>query len=471
MFAYILKRLALFLPTWGLISVIVFALSRCASGDAVTEKLRSNAESTTGQTISKALYTETAIQLGLDKPTFYFSIVPAAFPDTFYKILKRDERKAAEELVWQYGNWATISNYRQAVAHFLSDLEKTPIQPLIRRDRNESERVSRLQNEAAQLPIQSDTTAIQFYLNKLRQIADTSLWQGEVKKVSDAYNALKINPARENLYFPKLSWYGFDNQYHHWLKKVLSGDFGDSKKDMTVAKRLHDPLSITAILGSLTLILSFLIGILLGVYVAMFRHKRRGQWLMRGLFAIYAMPNFWLATLGAMYLATPYYGLQIVEGIGLSPDIPVGANVWQVLWLSANRLILPIICLAIHPITVIARQMQASVTAVLSQDYIKTAQAKGLSKQQVIWKHAVRNALTPIATLLGSMIPAVVGGAFAIEMIFSIPGMGMTAVEAIQSDDWQVVYAVLLLVSAVILLGNLLTDILYKWLNPRIVYQ
>ena len=105
---YFLKRLLLIVPTWLVISAIVFGLSRCVSGDLVAEKLRNSSETTTSNTISEDIYTETAHELGLDKPVFYASIQPAAFPDTLYKILHRDERDAAEKLLWQYGNWSAL---------------------------------------------------------------------------------------------------------------------------------------------------------------------------------------------------------------------------------------------------------------------------------------------------------------------------------------------------------------------------
>ena len=124
--------------------------------------------------------------------------------------------------------------------------------------------------------------------------------------------------------------------------------------------------------------------------------------------------------------------------------------------------------MTIHPVAVIARQMQAAVQETMKKDFILTAKAKGLTQKRVMWRHAVRNSLTPMVTLLAAMIPSLVGGAFAVELIFNLNGMGKTTIEAMGGGDWSVVFAVLMLVSAVVLLGNWLSDGLYRWLNPRV---
>jgi peptide/nickel transport system permease protein len=192
---------------------------------------------------------------------------------------------------------------------------------------------------------------------------------------------------------------------------------------------------------------------------------------MRSIFAVYALPTFWLATLAAMFLTTHSYHLKLFPNVGLASDVPIGATIWQTLFLSAGHLILPILCMAIHPSTVIARQMQGAISDVLKKEYIQTARAKGLPQRRIVWHHAVRNALTPLITLLGQLIPTMIVGAFAIELVFNLQGMGRTTIDAIFSKDWSVVFAVLMLLSLVILMSNLLVDILYRWFNPRVRFS
>ncbi len=458
MFQYIIKRLALMIPTWLIISVVIFSLSRCAEGDAVSDKLGKSAESNASDRISDALYTETAYNLGLDKPTFYFSILPAAFPDTFYKIIRRDEQQALEQLIWQYGNWSAISNFYKQNKAFLAKIEQNT-------------EGGDFQNNTQQLLIQHSDEVILYHIHELERLTDTTVFKSEVAKIAEIYTHLKQNATTQQLYIPKFHWFGFDNQYHHWLAQFLKGDFGLSKNDQTVVEKLKPALSITFVLSLFAVFLSFFVGVPLGVFIATNRHKRHGCWTTRFIFAVYALPTFWIATLAAMFLTTRFYGLKIFPNVGLANDTPVGVTVWETLFLSAGHLVLPIICMALHPITVIARQMQGTIVEVLKKEYIRTARAKGLPQRRVIWHHAVRNALSPLITLFGQMIPSMITGAFAVELIFNLQGMGRTTLEAIFSNDWAFVYAVLMLLSLVILFSNLLVDVLYRWFNPRVRFS
>ncbi len=455
MFQYIIKRLALTIPTWLIISVVIFSLSRCATGDTVSDKLRNSAESNSSNRISDALYAETAHELGIDKPTFYFSILPAAFPDTFYKIIRRDEQKALEHLIWQYGNWSAISLFYKENKAFLSKINAWGV----------------FQNNAQQLLIQHSDATISFHIKELERLVDTTAFKTDVEKIAEAYTYLKQNATTHQLYIPHFHWFGFDNQYHHWLTQFLKGDFGLTKNDQTVVEKLKPALSITLVLSFFAILLAFFVGIPLGVFIGTNRQNKRGRWVMRFIFAVYSLPTFWLATLAAMFLTTRFYGLKIFPNVGLATDVPVGATIWATLFWSAGHLVLPIICMALHPSTVIARQMQGAIVDVLKKDYIQTARAKGLPQSRVIWHHAVRNALTPLITLFGQMIPSMITGAFAVELIFNLQGMGRTTLEAIFSDDWSFVYAVLMLLSLVILLSNVIVDVLYRWFNPRVGFS
>jgi peptide/nickel transport system permease protein len=465
MFQYIIKRLALAIPTWLVISVVIFGLSRCATGDAVATKLGNGAESNASGRLSDAVYAETAHELGLDKPTFYFSILPAAFPDTFYKIVRRDEQLALEKLIWQYGNWSAISVFYNKNKAFLSKIGKYTVEA---RNPDIVGKGGVFQNNAQQLLIQHEDEAISFQINELKQLADTTAFKADVAEIAEAYSQIKLHPTLWRCYLPHFHWFGADNQYHHWLTQFLKGHFGFAKNSQSVADILKPALIITFVLGFFALVLAFSIGIPLGVFVATHRHQRSGRWVMRGIFAVYSLPAFWLATLALVFLTSGYSGFKIFPTAGLAHDVPSGATTWETLFWSAGHLVLPIICMALHPITVIARQTQGAIVEVLKKDYIQTARAKGLSQHIVIWHHAFRNALTPIITLLGQMIPSVITGAFSVELIFNLQGMGRTTLDAILGEDWVVVYAVLMLVSLLVLITNLVVDLLYRWFNPRI---
>jgi ABC-type dipeptide/oligopeptide/nickel transport system permease component len=281
------------------------------------------------------------------------------------------------------------------------------------------------------------------------------------------FDAVKTYPTRAQLYIPSFRWYGANNQYNSWLNNFISGNLGMAKDDQTVFEKLKQPLSRTLFLGLCTLILAFGIGVPLGVFAASNRRKRRGKWLVKGLFAAYSLPTFWLATLAAVFFTTRFYGLKIFPEVGIG-NPPVGASTFDSLLASLPHFTLPILCMVIHPIAIIARQTQAAVQDVLKREYILTAISKGVPRQQMLWRHAVRNSLMPLATLLAAMIPSLVTGAFAVELIFNLNGMGQTTVSAMMGSDWSVVFAVLMLVSIIVLFSNLLSDVLYRWLNPRV---
>jgi peptide/nickel transport system permease protein len=455
MVIYIIKRLLLILPTWLLISAIIFGLSRCVPGDLVAEKLKYDSEATNSSQISEDIYTETAVDLGLNRPAFYASVMPQVFPDTLHRILHRDEREALEKLLWQYGNWSAIQDYHVELRHFLA---KTM----------ENEATAGLfANDLKQLLIQYDAPQIDAYLQNLTTAADTTPYKLAAQSLVQKFDFIKKQPPTAQLYMPSFRWYGSDNQYNSWLKNFLNGNFGIAKDDQSVFDKLKQPLSRTLFLGICTLFLAFGIGVPLGVFAADNRRNWRGQWLVKGLFAAYSLPTFWIATLAAVFFTTRFYGFKLFPEVGIG-NPPVGASTLESLWASAPHFTLPILCMSIHPIAVIARQTQAAVQDVLKREYILTAISKGLRRRQVLWRHALRNALMPLATLLAAMIPSLVTGAFAVEMIFNLNGMGQTTVSALMGSDWAVVFTVLMLVSVVVLFSNLLSDILYRWLNPRV---
>jgi peptide/nickel transport system permease protein len=456
MVLYIIKRLLLILPTWLVISAIVFGLSRCVPGDLVAEKLKYDSEATNNSKISEDIYTETAIELGLNRPVFYAAVMPRAFPDTLYKILRRDEREGVEKLLWQYGNWSAIQDFHVEVKQLWEKTAQNQggAQPFT--------------SDVQQLLIQYDAAQIDAYLKNLTISTDRTPYKIAVQSLVQKFDWVKTHPTKAELYMPSFRWYGANNQYNSWLKDFLSGNLGMSKDDQTVFDKLKQPLSRTLFLGLSTLILAFGIGVPLGVFAAAHRRKRRGKWLVKGLFAAYSLPTFWLATLAAVFFTTRFYGLKLFPEVGIG-NPPVGASTFDSLWASLPHFTLPILCMVIHPIAIIARQTQAAVQDVLKREYILTAMSKGVPRQQVLWRHALRNSLMPLATLLAAMIPSLVTGAFAVELIFNLNGMGQTTVSALLGSDWSVVFAVLMLVSVIVLFSNLLSDVLYRWLNPRVV--
>lgn len=257
-------------------------------------------------------------------------------------------------------------------------------------------------------------------------------------------------------------------QYFYWLGNVLRGDFGNSyMTGQPVLKEILERLPNTLLLMISSYFLTLLITIPLGVISAV----RKGAWfdnLVTVLsFIGMATPSFWL---GLMLMLLFAVELDWLPAVGMY-DVLSGsqgpiARVFDVL----RHMILPLTTMTILSLAGITRYQRAAMLEVLDQDYIRTARAKGLPERIVIYKHALRNALIPIVTILGLSLPGLFGGAFIIETIFAWPGMGRLGVLAIFQRNYPLIMGIVVFSAVLIMLGNLLADIGYALVDPRIRY-
>jgi len=237
----------------------------------------------------------------------------------------------------------------------------------------------------------------------------------------------------------------------------------------TLVSKLRYSISLSVI----SLLLAYLISIPLGIYSAVFKDSPADRTLTVGLFMLYALPSFFVATLllytfsqGSSFEALrifPTGGFQSRDAMQLTSLQQIGDVAWH--------LVLPILCLTYGSLAALSRYMRTGLLDVIRSDYVRTARAKGLPEWVVIGKHAVRNGLLPILTLLAGLLPEVLGGSVIIETIFGIPGMGLWTVESIFQRDYNVVMAVTLLSAVLVLVGILLTDLSYALVDPRIRYE
>jgi peptide/nickel transport system permease protein len=251
-------------------------------------------------------------------------------------------------------------------------------------------------------------------------------------------------------------------QYVDWLGKALRGDLGKSIINRSdVADEIVRRLPISMYLAGIAFIISILVGLPLGVISAV----RRGTWLDTVLTSIgnlgITMPIFWLGILLIYLFGMKLNWLPIFGYTSPFTDFAM----------STRQAILPIFCLAVPPIASAIRMTRSSMLEVMRQDYIRTAWSKGLTERSVIIRHALKNGLIPVITMKGMSLAGIVGGSVIIETVFSIPGMGRLAVEGLFSQDYPVVQGVMLIVGTVVLSANLLVDLSYSWLDPRIRYS
>jgi len=251
-------------------------------------------------------------------------------------------------------------------------------------------------------------------------------------------------------------------QYFEWLGQVSHGDLGRSLINRNkIIDDVKRRLPITFQLGALAFIISILIGIPVGVVAAV----TRGSWLDNLLTSLgnlgICIPSFWLGIL-LIYMVS--YKLDLLPMFGF-------VSLFKDPWGNIQHIILPVICLGLAPIATGIRLTRSSMLEVLRQDYIRTAWSKGLKQQSVIIGHALKNGLIPVITVKGMTLAAIVGGSVLIETVFSIPGMGRLAVEGLFAQDYSIVQACLLIGGTVTLGANLLVDLSYGWLDPRIRYR
>ncbi len=251
-------------------------------------------------------------------------------------------------------------------------------------------------------------------------------------------------------------------QYFSWISGVLTRvDLGISIVERApVTKFIRQRLPVTFHIGILAMILAIIIGVPAGVICAVRRTKWQDSIVTLLANIGITAPNFWVGIL-MIYFFGLYLGLLPIYGY-ISPFTDISMNTRQI--------IMPVLCLALFPVASITRQTRSSMLEIMRQDYIRTAWSKGLKERGVIIKHGLKNGLIPVVTLLGFQLSHVFGGSVLIETVFNIPGMGRLVVDGIMNQDYPIVQGVLLLIAAVVALTNMLVDISYGWLDPRIRY-
>lgn len=241
-------------------------------------------------------------------------------------------------------------------------------------------------------------------------------------------------------------------QYLDYMKSIATFDFGPSIKDpnRTVNELLERGFPISFELGIITILVAVISGILLGTMAAL-RHNKMIDYAAMAFAVIgISIPNFVLATL-------------LIQQLAVTWDIFPPAT-----WKSPMHMVLPVLALATGPMAIIARLTRSSMLEVLTQDYIKMARAKGIKPIRIVLRHALRNALMPVVTIMGTLLAGILTGTFVIEKIFAIPGMGKYFVDSINNRDYPVIMGTTVFYSAFLIFMLFLVDIVYGLLDPRI---
>ncbi len=279
------------------------------------------------------------------------------------------------------------------------------------------------------------------------------LGEGEIRISEEQMEAIR---ARWGLDRPQ------HEQFFIWAWNLLRGDFGDSliRKGIPVRQMIFEAIPVTAILNVTSLALALLVAIPAGIIAGVRRNSTFDYGTAVGSTLGVALPNFWLAlmliVLFALYVPRWFGDLPL---IGRIP--PFGLKSWQ-------GYILPVLVLTTEQMAVLTRVMRASTLEVLTQDYVRTAYAKGLPNMIVLVRHAVRNALLPVVTVIGFRIAFILSGTIVVETVFAIPGIGRLFTDSIFRLDYQVVQSLVVVLAVLVVVVNLLTDLTYAIIDPRI---
>ncbi len=259
-----------------------------------------------------------------------------------------------------------------------------------------------------------------------------------------------------------------ETRYFRWLSRLVTLDFGVSIRDgLPVTEKLAARLPVTLLLTTLSLMLAYLVAVPIGIISAVRRGALFDRVTMMTIFIFYSLPTFWLA-MWLIRLFAGGYGLSIFPAQGLFSFSTEGWSEERRLLDMAHHLVLPVICLASVSAAILARYQREGMIRVIDLDFMRAAQAKGLSRTQAILKHGLRNGIIPVVTMLGLQIPYLVSSSVVVERIFGIPGMGYETFEAILAQDQPWLVAVVTVTAVMTMIGAIVADTIYAALDPRI---
>jgi peptide/nickel transport system permease protein len=492
MFKYALKRILTFIPMLIAISLLSFVISINAPGDPVERLSKAagsegSAEQQSGA--SKKIKQELRKKLGLDLPIFYFSITDLAASDTLYKVQDKYHKANLEELTHQSGNWEAVSEYYLSLldlqkAHQIINAKEIVLNDTSLSLNTVNEAANQFGFEIGSLLETSDKIIIPLKFEKMNSLLQNHVFLSDLKNplfnVQQSREGLFKNATRWKTYIPTISWYGGKNQYHLWLlgngkdrKGLLRGDFGISYIDsQPIESKIWQKVGISFSLSLISIFLAYLISIPIGIYSAYKKDSAADKGMSLVLFVLYSMPSFFVATLLLLQFANPdNLSWFPVSGIQDPTIFDPNWSLWMKLKHRMPFLILPIITYTYGSFAFLSRIMRVGMIDVVSQDYIRTARAKGLGEGKVILKHALRNSLLPVITVFAAIFPMAIGGSIIIEVIFSIPGMGVEVLNSILNYDYPMIITVFTLSGFLTMVGYLVADLLYAVVDPRISYK
>jgi peptide/nickel transport system permease protein len=482
--AYVIRRLLLMIPTFLGISLIIFVVLNLAPGRPGSQQVADLATNAKNQQ-SEESYLIFREQFNLDKPVLF---------NTRFMLTDGDIRA---DVVAAAGTTGATSGEKIRAQEELEDLGQDAVPHLVRvmtrengggdfriRDaavyflslcasRRVVEPFAKVQSAAVRLA-NRDVMAENESLKELRYPLDAP--EEEKQRVVRGWTEWFDSHSRryQSSFSDDARTFFLDTRFAKYWSNLIDLDFGVSLVTREpVMATLVSKLKYSLALSVGSLVLSYLIAIPLGVFSAVRKGTTADNVLTLALFVLYSLPGFFVATLLLYFFSdgSDYAHLRFFPTGGWQSadhaDLTTLSSFADIAW----HLVLPMFCLTYGSLAALSRYMRSGLLDVIRADYVRTARAKGLSERAIIGKHALRNGLLPILTLLAGLLPSILGGSVIIEYIFGIPGMGLWVVDAIHQRDYNVILVVELFSTILVLVGILLTDLSYALVDPRIRYQ
>ncbi len=480
MLRYLTRRLLLFIPTLVIISLLAFIISVNAPGDPVERMISLSAsegknDSGGNQVLQRTYWRK---KLGLDLPVFYISLRPLSEPFELNLIPDAAEKKSVQILSRTSGNpdaSLSLHNSRLLLYNSLTKADQEFLYADVYALKYAST-VSDLKNRIQRIRLIVETTNIQ---------SVTAL--SAVKNVEENLTSYENKFTVIKNYIPVFS-FQLNNQYHRWVfgdgniltgkgavnsKGIVRGDFGLSYLNrQPVADVIGEKTGWSLFFALFSVLIAYLVSIPIGVWSGAKKNSQFDKMASVTLFLLYSMPSFWFATLLLMTFANPDI-LHWFPASGIKPvtGYPDDAGLFEKIKLSLPYIILPLICYTYSSFAFLSRTLRVAVLENMSQDYIRTAMAKGLPFNTVVFRHAFRNSLLPLITVFANVFPLAIGGSVILETIFTIPGMGFETVHSIQNQNYPMIVAIFTITGILTMTGFLVSDVLYAFADPRINYQ
>lgn len=467
---YIITRILWFIPALFTIAFLAFVISINAPGDPAERYL--SAQLGEGDAQASGMNRKEEIKKirdkwGLNLPIFYFSLATQA-DHAQLKTVSGLHAQSLRAWMRETGKKELLWEFDVQLQNFTFPLDSTNIKSKTLSTLLDSFYVNNDWNNAAN-----------YFQAKIKPALAEN--KESFQKINNTFLTIENEAAKAYLtWIPKLHWNGAENQFHHWLagngknsQGLIRGDFGISLRDgQSIGSRIGSRVKWSLGLSLLATFLAYLISIPIGVYAGYKRNSWFDNISSKTLFILYTLPVFFVATALLVLFANPdvfdwFPASGVRDPQSFDPNWSFGKRLAH----YAPYLFLPIVAYTYNLLAFIARQTRGAIIQNYQMPYIQTARAKGLSENTILWKHAFRNSLIPLITLLSSLIPAAFAGSLVIEIIFNIPGMGLEIYEATLANDYPTIVAVFTIFGFFTLLFNLLADLAYAAADPRIQFE